>query len=86
MAPIGQWVMPEALEQAARWRREYAFGSDLTMTVNCASSQFGDSTMLEDVRRLLAEAGVEPDKLVLELTETAFFRNLSFMVPFLRIA
>jgi EAL domain-containing protein (putative c-di-GMP-specific phosphodiesterase class I) len=84
MAPIGLWVMQEALEQAARWRREYAFGSDLTMTVNCASSQFGDSTMLEDVRRLLTEAGVEPDKLVLELTETAFMRDANVVAEQMR--
>jgi diguanylate cyclase (GGDEF)-like protein len=84
MSPIGRWVLAEACMQAARWRREYAFGAELTMTVNFASTQFNDPTVVEDVRRLLAEADLEPDRLVIELTETAFLRDADVVAERMR--
>jgi EAL domain-containing protein (putative c-di-GMP-specific phosphodiesterase class I) len=84
MAPLGRWVLAEACRQAARWRSEYAFGDELTMTVNFSSAQFADSTMVDDVRRLIAEVGLEPDRLVIELTETAFMRDADLVAERMR--
>jgi diguanylate cyclase (GGDEF)-like protein len=75
MAPLGRWVLSEALVQAARWRAEYSFGSELTMTVNFSSAQFNDPAMVDDVARILSESEVDPYRLVIELTETAFLRD-----------
>lgn len=75
MAPLGRWVLAEAVAQAERWRSEYSFGSELTMTVNFSSAQFNDPAMVEDVARILAESDVDPRRLVIELTETAFLRD-----------
>jgi diguanylate cyclase (GGDEF)-like protein len=75
MAPLGRWVLAEALAQADRWRRDYGFGSDLTMAVNFSTAQFNDPTMVADVERLLSDSDVDPGHLVIELTETAFLRD-----------
>jgi EAL domain-containing protein (putative c-di-GMP-specific phosphodiesterase class I) len=75
MAPLGRWVLQEALEQASGWCSEYDFCSEMTMAVNFSSAQFSDPTIVEDVARLLAESGVAPQRLVIELTETAFLRD-----------
>jgi diguanylate cyclase (GGDEF)-like protein len=75
MAPLGRWVLAEALAQADRWRRDYSFGSELTMTVNFSSAQFNDPAMVGDVARILAGSEIDPHLLVIELTETAFLRD-----------
>jgi diguanylate cyclase (GGDEF)-like protein len=75
MAPLGRWVLAEALAQADRWQRDYSFGSELTMTVNFSTAQFNDPTMVEDVERTLAASEVDPRRVVIELTETAFLRD-----------
>jgi EAL domain-containing protein (putative c-di-GMP-specific phosphodiesterase class I) len=84
MAPLGRWVLAEACLQASRWRHEYAFGAELTMTVNFSSTQFNDPAIGEDVRRLLAEAELPPDRLVIELTETAFLRDADVVAERMR--
>ena len=75
MAPLGRWVLAEACAQAARWRDEYEFGTELTMSVNFSSAQFGDASMVGDVKRIVGGAGIEPERIVIELTETAFMRD-----------
>jgi diguanylate cyclase (GGDEF)-like protein len=75
MAPLGRWVLAEALAQASRWRAEYDFGSEMTMAVNFSTAQFHDATMVDDVAQRLAETDMDPHRLVIELTETAFLRD-----------
>jgi EAL domain-containing protein (putative c-di-GMP-specific phosphodiesterase class I) len=67
--PIGRWVLAEAARTAARWQREH--GARLTMAVNVSARQLADDGFLTDVARVLAESGVAPGTLVLEITETA---------------
>jgi diguanylate cyclase (GGDEF)-like protein len=67
--PIGAWV----LEQAARRLRDWQQSHDmrLDMSVNVSALQIADGALVEVVRRVLAETGVEPATLKLELTESA---------------
>jgi diguanylate cyclase (GGDEF)-like protein len=69
IVPIGRWVLAEAARTAARWQREH--GPDLTMAVNVSARQLADDGFLADVRSVLADSGVFPGTLVLEITETA---------------
>jgi len=75
MAPLGRWVLATACAQAAAWRDEYEFGTELTMAVNFSSAQFADAGVAGDVGRITAESGLDPERLVIELTETAFLRD-----------
>jgi diguanylate cyclase (GGDEF)-like protein len=75
MLPLGRWVLREACTQAARWRDEYGVASELTFTVNFSGAQFSDPELVEDVRRTIEETGLEAERLVIELTETAFLHD-----------
>jgi EAL domain-containing protein (putative c-di-GMP-specific phosphodiesterase class I) len=66
--PIGAWVLQEACRQAAAWRAEPG-GSDLTMSVNVSGVQVTPE-LPDVVQRALADSGLPPEALVLEMTES----------------
>jgi diguanylate cyclase (GGDEF)-like protein/PAS domain S-box-containing protein len=67
---IGRWVLAEACRQAARWRREHT-GETLTMSVNVSARQLERQVLVDDVRAVLEESGLDPSDLTLEITESA---------------
>ncbi len=68
MTPLARWVMAEATRQAAMWARA---GMELVVGVNITAEQFSSGTLVEDVFAALEAAGVPPELLVVELTETS---------------
>jgi diguanylate cyclase (GGDEF)-like protein/PAS domain S-box-containing protein len=66
---LGRWVLRNALVYAASWYEEHP-DLDVTVSVNLSVRQYLHLGIVEDVARLLAETGVPPNKLRLELTET----------------
>ncbi|MEA2388569.1 MAG: hypothetical protein QOG41_1342 [Thermoleophilaceae bacterium] len=62
-------VLGRALAQCRAWRD--AGGHHLTMAVNLTPSDLHDSALPEEIASALALAGVPPDALVLEITESA---------------
>ena len=70
---IGRWVLQEACTQARRWREEH--GGGRTMSVNLSALQLSDPGLVADVVRALADAGLPPTALCLEITETALIAH-----------
>ena len=69
---VGRWVLSEACRQMAEW---HARGSDLAISVNVSARQFDTDRIVEHVREALAESGLTPGSLILEVTETAIMRD-----------
>jgi EAL domain-containing protein (putative c-di-GMP-specific phosphodiesterase class I) len=65
-------VLREACRQAAAW---HAQGHRLGMAVNVSARQLDSDQLIEDVERALAESGIEPTLLTLEVTETTLMRD-----------
>ena len=71
--PIGQWVLREACKQARSW---VDAGLPLsTMAVNISSMEFRDDNFLESVFAILADTGLDPSRLELELTESVLMKR-----------
>ncbi len=66
--PVGEWVLGEACRQMRHWHD--AGYRSLGMSVNLSMKQFRSGTLLAGVQRALAESGLPPEKLELELTES----------------
>ena len=64
---IGNWVLREACRQACAWQD--AGLPPLPISVNVSALEFRDKGFVEGVRAVLAETGLEPRYLELELTE-----------------
>jgi diguanylate cyclase (GGDEF)-like protein/PAS domain S-box-containing protein len=71
---IGAWVLEAACKQARAWRD--ALVGDITVCVNLSAGQLRDTTMVADLRRILARTGCEPSWLQLEITETSMVRDV----------
>jgi EAL domain-containing protein (putative c-di-GMP-specific phosphodiesterase class I) len=67
--PIGAWVLGEACRQLRDWQRD--FDPELSMSVNVSAVQFTGGDLVDVVTRALAETGIAPASLKLELTESA---------------
>ena len=74
MDTIGNFVLRRTLEEARRWPDE------LYVAVNLSPLQVRDSTIVDMVRSALAESGVAPSRLVLEITEGVLIDNPDEMV------
>lgn len=67
--PIGDWVMRTACAQAAQW-------PDIGVSVNCSGVQVRQGGLAAAVASALAESGLAPDRLEIELTEGVLLENV----------
>ena len=71
---LGEWVLRRACRDLTELT---AMGyPELGLSVNVSHSQLSDAGLVATVRRVLDEHGLAPQRLELELTETAIARNL----------
>jgi diguanylate cyclase (GGDEF)-like protein/PAS domain S-box-containing protein len=72
--PIGRWMLRRAALQAAAWQTAYA-QPRLSMSVNLSSQELASGELTREVRRVLAEAGLDPRTFVIEITERVLMSN-----------
>jgi diguanylate cyclase (GGDEF)-like protein len=72
---IGALVLNDACQQAARWVAESPAQEDLLVTVNLSARQVSDDAIVDQVTAALADSGLEPNRLVLEITETVLMHD-----------
>jgi diguanylate cyclase (GGDEF)-like protein len=72
IVPLGRWVLIEACEQLAAWDTG---GEPLTLSVNLSRRQLISPHLTDEVRMALALSGVDPSRLMLEITETVLMEN-----------
>ena len=68
IVPIGNWVLEQACGQLARWDAEGA--APIRMAVNVAVPQLRQPGFVDGVRRALQRAGLAPERLEIEVTES----------------
>jgi predicted signal transduction protein with EAL and GGDEF domain len=84
IVPIGEWVLRQACTTLHRWQIELPGCSRLTMNVNLSPKQFAQSTLVDDVRRVLSETGVNPTLIKLEITENCMAENSEHAIDVLK--
>ena len=75
IVPIGAWVLRRACRQLADWRAAGGPLAELYVTVNVSRRQLADPGLIGTVRDALAETGVPPMAVVLEITEGAVMQD-----------
>ncbi|MEU8001774.1 EAL domain-containing protein [Catellatospora sp. NPDC049111] len=71
IAPIGAWVLQEACRRLSAWRGDDKGCDRLGVTVNVSARQVARPDLADTVAQALAESGIPPRCLSLELTESA---------------
>ncbi len=75
---LGDWVLREACREAAQWAQP------LKVAVNLSPRQFQKPDLPETVLAILAETGLSPDRLELEVTESIIINDMARAVGILR--
>ncbi len=70
MPELGDWVLRTACAEAASW------GNSICISVNLSPTQFRLPNLVERVSVALADSGLAPERLELEITETAMIGDL----------
>ena len=72
---LGRWVLAEACKSVRGWRDSIASGNGLRIAVNVSGRHLQHADLVADVRYALEVSGLEPENLVIELTEGTIMHN-----------
>jgi EAL domain-containing protein (putative c-di-GMP-specific phosphodiesterase class I) len=70
IVPLGHWVMRAACRQLAEWSATYGEAAPAVLNVNVSARELREPLFAEQVAGILAGAGLDPDRLMIEITET----------------
>jgi EAL domain-containing protein (putative c-di-GMP-specific phosphodiesterase class I) len=74
--PIGKWVLGEACRQMRQWQQLSPADGQLPINVNLSCKQFMQPDLLDQIREVLRETGLDPRSLKLEITESVVMDNI----------
>ncbi len=80
--PIGDWVLRVACKQVGAWHQ--AGLTKLHVSVNLSACQFRDKYLIEKLRQVLEETGLEPEFLGLEVTESVAMQDVERTLEILK--
>jgi diguanylate cyclase (GGDEF)-like protein len=78
IVPLGEWILQRACADAANWP------SQIKVAVNLSPVQLAQPDLFQSVQRALAESGLSPERLELEITETALFKGDADSIKLIR--
>ena len=73
IAPVGRWILIKTFTQCKLWNE---YDSKFHMSVNLSFMQFERSDIVLDVQMALEKSGVNPENIILEITESGYIDHL----------
>jgi diguanylate cyclase (GGDEF)-like protein/PAS domain S-box-containing protein len=70
---VGEWVLRNACEQSMAWRR--AGLPAVPLAINLSARQFMHAGLVESIRRVIVDTGIDPALIEFEITETALMQH-----------
>lgn len=80
---IDRWVRGQAVQQLAVWQREFPRETPLWMSVNISASEIRDPELFNSINEILADSGVQPNTLIIEITESVLLDDTEETLEFL---
>ncbi len=71
---VGEWVLREACRQLQSWRSAHP-AKRLSISVNISGRQLQELKIVDEIRGALADSGVDPEAVVLEITESVLMQQ-----------
>ena len=82
IVPMTRWILARACEAAAGWAVPPG-GRPVTLAVNLSTRHLADPVVVDDVSLALAESGLDPARLLLEITESGLLGDGEEMLDIL---
>jgi diguanylate cyclase (GGDEF)-like protein/PAS domain S-box-containing protein len=80
IVPLGRWVLREACRQTRLWQIQHDTARTTRVSVNVSAKQFQHVDLVADVTSALHDAGLAPQSLVLEMTESILVENVDAII------
>jgi EAL domain-containing protein (putative c-di-GMP-specific phosphodiesterase class I) len=80
---LDRWVREVAVRQLASWQQQFPSDPHLWMSVNISGSDLVDPNLLASISQTLADHGLNPSELVVEITESLLLDDSSSTMDFL---
>ena len=80
IVPIGHWVLQEACRYAAELQGRYPLAEPLHMAVNLSARQVARTELVDEVRQILEDTGLDPSTLILEITESVMIQDMDLAI------
>ncbi len=77
---IGRWVLREACTKAVELQNQFPSDPKFHMAVNLSARQLQRPEIVEEVRSILEETGLDADSLVLEITESVMMADMELSI------
>lgn len=74
--PMAEWTLWEASRQLLKWQKLYPSDPPLKMSINISGKQFSRPDLISILSAIVAETGVRPEDLALEITESMIMANV----------
>ena len=78
--PLGRWVLQQACKQARNWQLNHKLADTFRVSVNISARHFANDGLVEDVASALKSAGLDPGRLVLEITESVLVQDADSVI------
>ncbi len=75
--PLGRLILEASCRQMIAWQRQFGAAAPAVVCVNVSSRQFADVDLASHIETTLQKLGMEPARLKLEITESAFLGDLT---------
>ena len=84
IVPITLWILRESCRQMVAWQNLDPANKPLILSVNLSGKHFAQGNVVEEVRKIIDETGIEPSCLKLEITESAVMENAEMVIAMLK--
>ena len=81
---LGDWALLAGCRQMAAWTESLGEFAPSAMSINLSPKQFARRTFVRDLQRVLAETGLDPSRLQLEIKEDAFVKDVAIAIETMR--
>jgi diguanylate cyclase (GGDEF)-like protein len=82
IVPLGRFILHEALRQGRAWQ-ELIDQPEFVMSINLSARQLDHSTLVKDVGEAIEQTGIDPQTVILEITETALMEDVEAAIAHL---
>ena len=81
--PIGAWVLKEACQNARRWQDRDPASAPVRISVKLSAKQLAHPGLVDEVRTVLQDTGLEASCLALEIAESVLVENVKSAIAVL---
>jgi diguanylate cyclase (GGDEF)-like protein len=84
IVPITLWMLRHTCRQMVEWQSQSSENDFLILSVNLSGKHFAYSNLVDQVREIIEETGINPACLKLEITESAVMENAETVILMLK--